>query len=212
MIPRWIFSLGLPNIFSSVHSVMTDSLRSHGLQHPRLPCPSPTPGACSNSCSLSGWYHPIISSSVVPFSSCLSLSHHQIHWSFPVSSLDRVANVLKFQFQHQFCRWTFRTDFLRIDLFDLLAVQGTLKILLHHHSSKASILQHSAFFIVQLLHPYRTTGKTIALTRWMCLSNVCLSIYLPISISREREEIHITRNWPFKVWFKFEGLPWWSSG
>ena len=54
----------------------------------------------------------------------------------------------------------------RVDWLDLLAVQGTLKSLLHHHSSKASILQHSAFFIVQLSHPYMTTGKTIALTRW----------------------------------------------
>ena len=54
----------------------------------------------------------------------------------------------------------------RMDWLDLLAVQGTLKSLLQHHSSKASILQHSAFFIAQLLHPYMTTGKTIALTRW----------------------------------------------
>ena len=58
-----------------------------------------------------------------------------------------------------------RTDYLWIDWFDLLAVQGTLKSLLQHHSSKALILQHSAFFMVQLSHPYMTTGKTIALTR-----------------------------------------------
>ena len=60
----------------------------------------------------------------------------------------------------------------RMDWFDLLAVQGTLKSLLQHHSSKASILQHSAFFIVQLSHPYVTTGKTIALTRWTFVSKV----------------------------------------
>ena len=60
----------------------------------------------------------------------------------------------------------------RMDWLDLLAVQGTLKSLLQHHSSKASILQRSAFFIVQLLHPYMTTGKTIALTRWTFVGNV----------------------------------------
>ena len=62
----------------------------------------------------------------------------------------------------------------RIDWFDLLAVQGTLKSLLQHHSSKASILQHSAFFMVQLSHPYLTTGKTIALTRWTLAAKECL--------------------------------------
>ena len=70
-----------------------------------------------------------------------------------------------FQLRHQSFQWIFRTDFLRIDWFDLLAVQGTLKSLLQHHSSKASILRHSAFSVIQLSHPYMTTGKTIALTR-----------------------------------------------
>ena len=72
---------------------------------------------------------------------------------------------MKFQLQHQSFKRIFRIDFLWIDYFDRLAVQGTLKGLLQHHSSKASILQHSAFFIVQLSHPYMTTGKTIVLTR-----------------------------------------------
>ena len=67
------------------HSVVSDSLWSHGLQHARLPCPSPTPGACSNSCPLSRWYHPTISSSVVPFSSCLQSFAGS--GSFPVSQL-----------------------------------------------------------------------------------------------------------------------------
>ena len=71
-----------------------------------------------------------------------------------------VAKILELQLQHQSFRISFRIDWL-----DLLAVQGTLKSLLQHYSSKASILQHSAFFIVQLSHPYMTTGKTIALTR-----------------------------------------------
>ena len=60
----------------------------------------------------------------------------------------------------------------RMDWLDLLAVQGTLQSLLQHHSSKASILRHSAFFIVQLSHPYVTTGKTIALTRWTFIGKV----------------------------------------
>ena len=73
---------------------------------------------------------------------------------------------MEFQLQHQSFQRTPRTDLLYMDWLDLLAVQGTLKSLLQHHSSKASILWHSALFIVQLSHPYMTTGKTIALTRW----------------------------------------------
>ena len=69
----------------------------------------------------------------------------------------------------------------RMDWLDLLAVQGTLKSLLQHHSSKASILQHSAFFIVQLSHPYRTTGKTIALTRWTFVGKVMSLVFYMLS-------------------------------
>ena len=69
----------------------------------------------------------------------------------------------------------------RIDWFDLLEVQGTLKSLLQHHSSKASTLQHSAFFIVQLSHPYMTTGKTIALTRWACVGKVMSLLFNMLS-------------------------------
>ena len=72
---------------------------------------------------------------------------------------------MQFQFQHQSFQWTPRSDLLRMDWLDVRAVQGTLKSLLQYHSSKASILQHSAFFTVQLSHPYMTTGKTIDLTR-----------------------------------------------
>ena len=82
-----------------------------------------------------------------------------------ISSSHQVAKVLEFQLQHQSFQWTFRTDLFRMDWFDLLAVQGALKSLLQHHSSKASILQRSAFFTVQLSHSCMTTGKTIALTR-----------------------------------------------
>ena len=82
-----------------------------------------------------------------------------------VRSLHQVAKVLEFQLQYQPFQWTPRTISFRMDWLDLPAVQGTLKSLLKHHSSKPSILRHSAFFTVRLSHPYVTTGKTIALTR-----------------------------------------------
>ena len=92
-----------------------------------------------------------------------NLSQHQglFQW---VSSLHHVAKVLEFQLQHQSFQYSGLISF-RMDWLDLLAVQGPLKSLLQHHSSKASILQHSAFFTVQFSHPYMTSGKTIALTR-----------------------------------------------
>ena len=122
---------------------------------------SPTPRACSNSWPLSQWCPPTISSSVIPFSSCLQ--SFPASGSFPmIQSFTSGDQVLAFQHQDQFFQWLIS---FRINKFDLLAVQGTLNSLLHHHSSKAWILQHSAFFMVQLSHPYITTGKTIALTR-----------------------------------------------
>ena len=105
--------------------------------------------------------HPLSSPSLPAF----NLSQHQGLFKW-ISSSHQVAKVLEFQLYHQSFQRIFRTDFLRIDRLDLLAVQGTLKGLLQHHSSKASIFQHSAFFIVPLSCPYVTTGKTIALTRW----------------------------------------------
>ena len=128
----------------------------------RLPCPSPSPGACSNSRPLSRWCHPTISSSVIPFSSCFQ--------SFPASG-SFLMNQLFTSGGPKYWNFRFSTSpsneysgliSFRIDWFDLLAVQGTLKSLIQHHSSKASILQRSPFFIVQLAHPYMTTGKTIA--------------------------------------------------
>ena len=142
-------------------SVVSYYLRLHGMGHTRLNCPSPTLRAYSNSCPSSRWCHPTISSSVVPFSSHLQ--------SFPASGSSQrsqVARVLEFQLQHQSFQRIFRTDFLRMDWWNLLAVQGALKSLLQNQSSKASILPHSDFFIFQLSHPYMTTGKTIALTIW----------------------------------------------
>ena len=92
-------------------SVMSDSLQPHEPQHARPPCPSPTPGVYPNSCPLSRWCHPTISSSVVPFSSCLQ--SFPASGSFQMSQLfASVAKVLEFQLQHQSCQWTPRTDFL----------------------------------------------------------------------------------------------------
>ena len=107
-------------------SVMSDSLRPHGLQHARLPCPSTSPGACSNSCPLSQWCHPTISSSVVPFSSYLQ--------SFPASESfcqfsHQEVKLLELQPQRQSLQWIFRIESFRIDWFGLLAFEGTLKSL-----------------------------------------------------------------------------------
>jgi len=103
--------------------------------------------------------HPLSS----PSPPALNHSQHQGLFKW-VSSSHQVAKVLKFQLQHQSFQWTFRTY--------LLAVQGTLKSLLQHHSSKASILWRSAFSTVQLSHPYMTTERTIALTRWTFVGKV----------------------------------------
>ena len=144
------------------HSAMPSSLKLHGLQHARLPCPSPTPGACSNLCPLSRWYHPTISSPAVPLSSCPQ--YFPASGSFPMSQFfSKVVKILEFQLQHQSLQWVFGTAF-RIDWLYLISVQGALKNLLQHHSSKSSILWCSAFSMVQLSHPYITIGKTIALT------------------------------------------------
>ena len=149
---------------SATFSSVAQSLRPHELQHARPPYPSPTPWVHSNTCPSSPWCHPTISSFVIPFSSCPQ--------SFPTSRSFQMSQlfvsdgqILEFQLQHQSFQWTPKTDLLRMDWLDLLAVQGTLKSLLQHHSSKASILWRSAFFIVQISHPSMTTGKTIALTR-----------------------------------------------
>ena len=157
-----ILVLGLSVQFS--HSVVSDFLWPHEPQHARPPCPSPTPRVHPNPCPLCRWCHPTISSSVVPFSFLLPFifpsirvfsneSALRIRWpkywsfSFSISSSNEYPGLISF----------------RMDWLDLLAVQGTLKSLLQHHSSKASILQSSAFFTVQFSHPYMTTGKTKAL-------------------------------------------------
>ena len=146
-------------------SVVSDSLQSHESQHARPPCPSPTPGIHWDSRPLSQWCHPAISSSVIPFSSCpqslpasVFPNESALHmrwpkyWSFSFSiiSSKEIPGLISF----------------RMDWLDLLAVQGALKSLLQHHSSKASILLRSAFFTVQLSHPFLLLG-TPFLVFWL---------------------------------------------
>ena len=158
-----------PNSVQFSCSVVFNALRPHGPQHTRLPCPSPTLGDYSNSCPLSRWCHPTISSFVVPFSSSLQSFQASV---FSNESALPIKWPKYWSFTFNICPSNEHLGLIsfRMDWWDILAVQGTLKSLLQYHSSKASILQHSAFFIVQLSHPYMTTGKTTALIDYM---NLC---------------------------------------
>ena len=162
--------------FSSVaQSCLT--LWPHGLQHTRPPCPSqPTPGVYSNSCPLSRWCHPTVSPSPLAF----SLSQHQglFKWG---SSLHQMAKGVEFQFNISPSNEHPGLISFRMDWLNLFAVQGTLKSLLQHHSSKASILRCSGFFIAQLSHPYMTTRKTIALTRWTFVGKLMILVFNMLS-------------------------------
>ena len=140
---------------------MSCSLWPHELQQARLPCSSLAPRVCSNSYLVMSFNHlilchplflpPSIFPSIRVFSNESAVPIRcPKYWSFSISPSSEYSVLISF----------------RSDWCDLLAVQGTLKSLLQHHSSKASILQCSTFFIVQLSYPYMTTGKTIALTRW----------------------------------------------
>ena len=155
-------------------SVVSDSLWHHELQHTKPPYPSPTPRVHPNPCPLSRCCHPTICHLILCrpllllpsiFPNIRVFSNESAvcmrwpkYWSFSfnISPSNKHPGLISF----------------RMDWLDLLAVQGTLKSLLQHHSSKASILQHSAFFIVQLSQPYMTTGKTITLTRWTFVGKV----------------------------------------
>ena len=161
---------------------MSDSLWPHGLQHTRLLCLSLTPKAYSNSSSSSQWCHPIILSSFIPFSSCLQ--------SFPASGSFQMtqfftsggqrvgASALASVLPVNIWDWFRLGSPCRLDL---LAVQGTLKSLLQHHSSKASVLWHSAFLMAQLSHPYMATGKTIALIKQAFVSKVMSLLFNRLS-------------------------------
>ena len=143
-------------------SVVSDSLQPRGLQHARLPYPSPTPGACSNSCPSSRWCLPAISSSVVPFSSCRqslpASGTFQMCWLFVSGGQSIGASastwVPAMNIQDWFpLRWT-----------GWISLQSKgLSRVLQNHSSKALILRCSAYFVVQLSHPHMTTGKNHSL-------------------------------------------------
>ena len=157
-------------------SIMPSSLWLHVLQHARLP--TLTPRFCSDSCPLSWWCHSAVSSSVTPFYPCPP--------SFPASGLfkwlgssHQVAIVLGLQ--HQSYNENSGLISFRIDWFDHLTFQGTLKSLLQHHSSKASNLWHSSSFMVQLSHPHMTTGKTIAFTIGTFVSKVIFVLFNTLS-------------------------------
>ena len=152
---------------------MSDSLQPHGLQHTRLPYTLSSPGIYPSSCPLNWWRHPTILFSIAYFSSCpqclpasgwffssesaLCIRWSKF-WSFSISHSDEYSGLISF----------------RIDWFDLLEVQRTLKILLQHHSSKAPILLHFAFYMVQLSHLYMITWKDHAFTIWTFVGKVCL--------------------------------------
>ena len=198
------------------HSVVSDSLWPHELQHARPPCPSRTPGVHANSCPSSRWCHPAISSSVVPFPSCpqslpasvfSNESTPRVRWpkywsfSFSISPSKEHPGLISF----------------RMDWLDLLAVQGTLKSLLQHHSSKASVLQHSAFFTVQLSHPYMTTGKTIALIRWTFVGKVMSLLFnmlsrLGITVLPRNTELRCFQTFPkYSSQWRFYSVFWFLS-
>ena len=141
---------------------MSDSSQLRRLQHARPPCSSASPGVLPMSiesampsnhlilcCPLLLLFSTFSNIRVFSNESALHIRRPK-YWSFrfSISPSNEYSGLISF----------------RMDWFELLAVQGTLKSLLHHHSSKASILQHSAFFMVQVSHPYMTTGKTVALT------------------------------------------------
>ena len=155
------------------HSVMSNSLRQHGQQHSRLPCPSPVPEIVQTHVHQVGdaiqhliLCHPLLllppnPPSIRVFSTeSVLLIRWPKYWSFSfsISPSNGYPGLISF----------------RIYWFDLLTVQGTLKSLIRHHSSKVSILRCSTLFMVQLSHPHMTTGKTIALTRWTSVSKQCL--------------------------------------
>ena len=147
---------------------MPDSLRPHGLQHARLPCPPPTPGVCSNSCPLSQQCHPTISSSVIPFYSCL-LSF-PASGAFPMSrvfassgqSIGASASVLPMNIQ----------DGFPLGLTSLISLQSKGLSRVFSTTTVQKYQFFGTFFLVQLSHPYMTTGKILALTIWTFVGKV----------------------------------------
>ena len=175
---------------------MSNSLRPHGLQYARLPCPPPTPRVYSKFMSIESMMPsnhlilcrplllpPSIFPSIRVFSNESAL-HIRCpkYWSFIISPSNEYSGLISF----------------RMDWLDLLVVQGTLKSLLQHHSSKASILRLSVFFTVQLSHPYMTTGKTIALIRWTFVDKVMSLLFNMLSrlvITSSPRNKHLLISW-----------------
>ena len=171
---------------------MANSLGPHGLQPAMLPCPSLSPRVGSNLCPSSQWYYMTISSSAAPFS--FYLQSFSASGSFPVSRLKYQSFSFSISPSNEYSGLIS----FRIDWFDLLAVQGILKNLLHHNSKKVSILQLSAFFVVQLSHSYMTTGKTTALAIQTFVGKVMSLLFNALSrfvigfLSRSR---HLLISW-----------------
>ena len=161
--------------FSS--SVVSDSLRPHEPQHTRPPCPSPTPRVHPNPCPLCRWFYPTFLSSVIPFSSCPQ--SFQVSGSFQMSQLSASGGQSIGISASTSVPPMNTQDWSPLGWTGWISLQS--KGLLQHHSSKASILRHSAFFIVQLSHPYMTTGKTIALTRWTFVGKVMSLLFNMLS-------------------------------
>ena len=162
------------------HLVTSNSLRPHGLQHISFPRPSPSLGVCHLTISIMSTESVITSNHLILCHPLLLLpsifprvfsseSAIPIRWpkycSFSIGPCNEYSGLISF----------------RIHCFDLLATQGTLKSLLQHHSSKPSVLGHSAFIIVQFSHLYITTGKTTALTRWTFAGKVMSLLFNVLS-------------------------------
>ena len=169
----------LPSVQFSC-SVMSNSLQPHGLQHTRPHCPSPTPGVCSTSCQLSQWCHPTISSSVIPFSS--RLQSFLASGSFQMSQFFTSGGQSIGVSASTSVLPTNSQDWFPSGLTSLISLQSKgLSRVFSSTTEKASILWCSVFFMVQLSHPYVTTGKTIALTIWTFVGRMMsLLIYLKL--------------------------------
>ena len=168
---------------------MSDSLWSHRLQHARPLCPSPTSGTYSNSCPLSQWCHPTISSSVVPFSSCPQ--------SFPASGSFQVSQL--FTSGGQSIGVSASILVLPVNIQDWFPLGGTGCISLQSKGLSrvfnTTVQKHQFFstqlFIVQLSHPYMTTGKTIALTRWTFAGKVMSLLFNMLYMALDRISVHL---------------------
>ena len=224
----WENTCPFPNkVLSSVqfsHSVVSNSLQPHRLQHARPPCPSPTPGVYSKSCPLSQWCHPTVSSSVIPFSS--HLQSFPASGSFPMSQffasgsqsigVSASASVLPKNIQDWFpLRWT-----------GLISLQsrGLSRVFSNTTVQNHQFLWYSAFFILQLSHPYMTTGKDIALSRRAFVDKVISLIFNILARFSTKEQVSFnfmgaliicSDFWNLRKWslslFPLFAMKWWGQ-